>query len=441
MTAKPRATRVDVAVLGAGLTGMSAAYHLRAAGVSCRVFEREARPGGHAVTIEDSGYRFDRTGHLLHLKDDALEALARSWMGPDHQRVARKSAVWSHGVYTRYPFQANAFGLPPAVAFECVMGFVRASQSPAPAPANFEEYCLTTFGKGISEHFMIPYNSRLWGVSPREISAEWCQRFVPVPSLEDVIAGAVGLGDRELGYNVSFLYPTRGIGQLSDGLAAALGDVELEKNLRSIDGARRELCFDDEVVSYQHLVSTIPLPPLVRLCGDAPPNVVAAAARLRCTHLHYLDVALSEPAGQPYHWIYVPEERYPFYRVGCYSHFSSAMAPRGGAGLYVELVDRREPDVAELMPRVTAALCEMGIVRDASAVAFVRPRRIDYAYVVFDHDYYPALAAIRPFLAARGIVSTGRYGGWNYSSMGDALAYGREAAQQILARRAEGQGG
>jgi protoporphyrinogen oxidase len=83
----------------------------------------------------------------------------------------------------------------------------------------------------------------------------------------------------------------------------------------------------------------------------------------------------------------------------------------------------------------------MGIVRDASAVAFVRPRRIDYAYVVFDHDYYPALAAIRPFLAARGIVSTGRYGGWNYSSMGDALAYGREAAQQILARRAEGQGG
>src|SRR5690606_7319064 len=148
------------------------------------------RPGGHAVTIEEGGYRFDRTGHLLHVRDERLRELALGWIGPEHRWIERRSVVWSHGVYTRYPFQANTHGLPPQVAYECVMGFLeaRAAAPGASRPASFEEFCYATFGKGISEHFMIPYNTRLWGVSPREVTAEWCRRFVPIPTLEDVIA-------------------------------------------------------------------------------------------------------------------------------------------------------------------------------------------------------------------------------------------------------------
>ena len=82
-----------------------------------------------------------------------------------------------------------------------------------PEPNNFEEFCLAHFGEGISRHFMIPYNTRLWGVHPSEITADWCSRFVPLPRLEDVIAGAVGMNDRELGYNVRFVYPRLGIGE------------------------------------------------------------------------------------------------------------------------------------------------------------------------------------------------------------------------------------
>jgi protoporphyrinogen oxidase len=281
---------------------------------------------------------------------------------------------------------------------------------------------------------MIPYNSRLWGVRPSAISAKWCQRFVPVPTLEDVIAGAVGLHDRELGYNIRFVYPKRGIGQLSEGLAADLGDVELSRAPRRIDSARREIVFDDETVSYELLVSTAPLPSLVSLCSDAPPEVKEAASRLCCTHLYYLDVALSEPCGKPYHWIYVPEPKYPFYRVGCYSSFSAEMAPPGKACLYVELVDRAEPDLDLLLPAVARGLVEMGLIASADAIAFTRLRRIDYAYVIFDHHYEESLEVVRSFLEKNSIVGTGRYGGWNYSSMGDALAFGRQAAELAAER-------
>ena len=429
-----------VAILGAGLTGMSAAIELGRRGVGYRIFEKLAQPGGHAVTIEEDGFRFDRTGHLLHLKSDALRAEVLDWIGPDHLQIQRRSVIWSNGVYSRYPFQANTFGLPAQVAYDCVQGFLAAHfAKDKPQPTNFEEFCLYHFGEGISRHFMIPYNSRLWGVHPREISSSWCQRFVPLPRLEDVIAGAVGLNDRELGYNANFIYPRLGIGQLAQGMARRLPSLELGRSPLRIELGTRRLLFEQEQVPFDVLLSSIPLPRLLELMDEVPPLVRKAAAKLRCSHLHYLDVALRRKSGKDFHWAYVPEEKYPFYRVGCYSHFSAALAPAGKSALYVELADRSPPDLERLLPEVARGLIELGVIDSAHEIEFARARRIDHAYVIFDHEYFAALDVIRPFLAASRIISTGRYGDWNYSAMEDAILFGKAAAEQaILARRSAG---
>jgi protoporphyrinogen oxidase len=434
MNSESKSASVPVAILGAGLTGMSAAIELGRRDIGYRIFEKLAQPGGHVVTLEDSGFRFDRTGHLLHLKNDALRAEVLEWIGPDHLQIQRRSVIWSNGVYTRYPFQANTFGLPPQVAYECVQGFLAAHfAKDKPTPTNFEDFCLDHFGAGISRHFMIPYNSRLWGVHPREITSDWCQRFVPLPRLEDVIAGAVGLNDRELGYNSNFIYPRLGIGQLAQGMARRVPTIELGKSPRRIELATRRLLFDDEQVSFDVLLSSIPLPRLIELLDEVPEPVRRASAKLRCSHLHYLDVALRRTSGRDFHWAYVPEEKYPFYRVGCYSHFSPALAPPGKSSLYVELADRSPPDLEQLLPRVASGLIEMGIIDAPDEIEFARARRIDYAYVIFDHEYFAALDVIRPFLDASRIISSGRYGDWNYSSMEDAIAFGKAAAERALA--------
>jgi protoporphyrinogen oxidase len=425
--------RVPVAVLGAGLTGLSAALELERAGVPHRVFEKLAFPGGHAVTLEEDGFRFDRTGHLLHLRDPEMRRDVLEWLEGDVREITRRSVVWSNGVYTRYPFQANTFGLPPAVAYECVAGFIAAHfATNKPEPRNFEEFCLAHFGEGITRHFMAPYNSRLWGVPPSEITSAWCQRFVPLPKLEDVIAGAVGVVKNELGYNQTFLYPRLGIGELPKAMFRRTSHVELGRAPTAIDLARRTLELAGERVEFDVLVSSVPLPVLIGLCRDAPPEVHAAAAKLRATHLHYLDVALEAPPRTDFHWAYVPEAKYPFYRVGCYSHFSADLAPPGKASLYVELADRAEPELARVLPEVVSGLVEMGVLTGPEHVRFARARRIDYAYVIFDHAYYDALSVIEPFLAEARIVSDGRYGRWTYCSMEDALLMGRRSARRAL---------
>ena len=415
-------------ILGAGLTGLSAGYHLQD---DFEIHERRSHAGGLVVTHAENGYRFDVTGHLLHLRTPEMAALVHDLLGDTLNVVERRSRVFSCGVYTRYPYQSNTYGLPPEVAFECIMGYLKTRERQVPVEdlKTFEQFCHAYFGEGFSKHFMIPYNTKLWGVHPRDITAEWCSRFVPLPRLEDVIAGAVGMHSRELGYNVRFHYPRDGIGVLPKALSARL-QHHIHYNCApvGINWRDRKIIFQDREVSYDVLISTAPLDTLVRLLQDPPEAVRSAGARLRCNPLWYLDVALTVPCGQDFHWAYVPEEKYPFYRVGCYSHFSADMAPEGKACLYVELASREQPVMSSLMPQLVQGLIDMQIIQRERDIAFVRPRHIDHAYVLFDHNCYDALRHIRPFLAEHHILSCGRYGSWDYSSMEDALLGGRNAA-------------
>ncbi len=419
-----------IQILGAGLTGMSAAHHL---GADYELHERLNHVGGHAVTRERDGFRFDRTGHLLHLRDPEIRAWIERLIGDQCVLVQRKSRIFSHGVYTRYPYQANTFGLPADVAYECVMGYLAALAAEActPEPETFEEFCLRYFGAGFSKHFMIPYNEKLFGLHPRHVTAEWCSRFVPRPRLEDVVAGAVGKNNVELGYNTSFLYPSMGIGVLTTAIEAALSRrPRLGHAPRAVDWRARRLVFADGEIPYDVLISTMPLDRLIATLVDPPPAVAEAGRRLRVNRLYYLDIALKGPCRVDLHWVYVPERRYPFYRVGCYSNFSARMAPPGQANLYVELASRSEPDMEMLGPVVAGHLVEMGIIAEPGQILFAELQCIDNAYVLYDHAYAGALDTIRPFLEEERIISAGRYGGWNYSSMEDALLFGRDAARR-----------
>ncbi|MBI5500245.1 MAG: FAD-dependent oxidoreductase [Deltaproteobacteria bacterium] len=411
------------------MAGLATAARLRS---GYRLLEASDRVGGLCATAVDEGFRFDVTGHLFHSRDAEIRAWIESMLGPRLLRIERRSRIFSHGVYTRFPFQANTFGLPPAVAFECLKGFFEAwdrRDSYAGPPRDFDDFIRRYFGDGIARHFMVPYNTKLWGVAPREMSSAWTDRFVPKPSRDDVVAGAVGLNDRELGYNATFLYPRGGIGELPEAIHRRLAiPAELGTAVLGIEVRRRIALTTRGPVPYRRLVTTMPLQRLGLLLRGAPAWVARAASRLRCTSLAYLDVALERRPGNDYHWSYVPEERYPFYRVGAYSNFSPALVPRGKGSLYVELASRR-PFRRSHLPAVVRGLRELGLIRREGDIRFVRPRRIPFAYVVYDHAWEKARARLHAFLAENGILSCGRYGSWEYSAMEDALLAGRDAAR------------
>jgi len=425
-----------VVVLGGGLTGISAARHL---GSDWLLFEKEDRLGGHARTDEREGFLFDKTGHWLHLRDPYTQGLVRDLLPGGLLPVERRARVFSSGVLTRYPFQANLHGLPPEVVSECLTGVIEArARKWEGEPRDFAEYCLRHFGAGISRHFMIPYNRKLWGVDPSDITSAWCSRFVPIPKLEDIVAGAAGAAPPEMGYNISFLYPrTGGIETLTRALAAGLSGGEIRRGcaLESLDWRGRRVTAGGSTIRYRAMVATVPLPELLRRSANLPADVEDAAAKLRCTSVRYLNVALRRSPDVDYHWIYVPEERYPFYRVGIYTNAVPAMAPAGRGSLYVELSDRGPtPTLDSVLRDVVPGLIAAGAMRSPEDLVFAELRELRYAYVVFDHNYYTALGTIVPFLEANRIYPRGRYGSWVYNSMEDCILAGRDVAAVIRER-------
>jgi protoporphyrinogen oxidase len=428
-----------VVILGGGLTGISAAVHLRSPWV---LFEKEARLGGHARTDERDGYRFDKTGHWLHLRDPAVKQMVSEILPGQMVPVERKARVFSNGVLTRYPFQANLHGLPPEVVKECLLGVIEAQKQQGGQPGNFEEYCLKHFGAGISKHFMIPYNEKIWGVPPREITAAWCSRFVPLPNLEQVVAGAVGAGPAEMGYNVSFLYPKSGgietfTRALQTRMQSDTGQVHTSASPDLVDYRRREVTVGGEVIPYQAVVASLPLPELLKRMPGLPPEIEEHASRLRCTTLRYLNIATRSPPPADWHWIYVPEKKFPFYRVGIFTNAVASMAPPGTGSLYVELADRGA--ISDAVVRQCAeALAQAGALASPEDILFADRKEIEYAYVVFDQHYYAATHAIFHFLESHAIYPRGRYGAWTYNAMEDCVLAGREVAATIDAFTAAG---
>ena len=428
--------QTDILILGAGLAGISAALHARS---PYRLIEESDRVGGLCKTDVREGFAFDATGHWLHLRDPGIRSLAEEVLPGGWVAVQRRAGIWSHRRFTRYPYQVNTHGLPPEVIAENVLGFIDAHFGEAGRalrerePRNFAEFILRHLGEGFAKNFMFPYNAKLWTVHPREMSTAWMGRFVPRPTVEQVVRGALGLEGDQAGYNASFIYPRRGgIEGFVSALASRL-PIAAECGVRPVaidPSARTARLSTGEEISWRRIIATIPLPELVRLCAGAPAAVAEAAAQLRAVTVTYVNVAARGSGGPSFQWVYLPEDRYAPYRVGSASAAVPSLAPPGCQSFYVEFSagGPLPPDAVER--QAVETLLDLGFLRAREDVLFTEARAIPNAYVVYDERYGPARAEIVTWLEAREILVAGRYGRWEYSSMEDALLTGRECARK-----------
>ena len=431
-------------ILGGGLAGLATAYFL---GRPWRLIEKTDRVGGLVKTERlEGGFLFDPTGHWLHLRDPEIkERVTTEWLPDGLVTIERKSAIFSRGVFTRFPYQVNTDGLPPEVISENLIGFIEAHYGEkgrelrAREPKNFAEFILKHLGEGFAKNFMIPYNHKLWTVHPSQLSAAWCGRFVPKPTLKEVIDGALGVGKNSIGYNASFLYPkSGGIESLAKAILAHLraGEVHLNVEPVAIDWKAKEMRLSDGTqLRYSHLVSTIALPALVQRLAQSsagvPGEVLAAAKKLRATTVTHVSVGVRGPNRQPWHWIYLPEETFKAYRIGSPSAVYPPLAPAGHCSFYVEYSHHGDLSKQQCERYALDDLLQARMIHRSEDVLFAKASEIPHAYVLYDDAYGPAKAEILKFLELAGIQTAGRYGQWEYSSMEDAILAGRECAGRL----------
>jgi len=423
-----------IIIVGAGLSGLSAAWHLRKQGLEPVIFEKEPEAGGLCRSKKVGGFTFDTDGHLLHFKHPYAFELVRGLLNGNLKEHRKNSWIYSYGRYTRSPFQANLYGLPPAVIKECLVEFIRSSADGyAKQHTNFLDWINHKFGKGIARHFMLPYNTKFWTVHPRDMNCLWLDGFIPTPSLRRVIEGTVHESKKPLGYNAHFWYPKKGgIGQLALGLARHIKHIFTDTRVIKIEPHKKEITLSSgRRERYDYLISTAPLPELPLMMSDIPREMLVSFGQLKWNSIYNINLGFAKPDGSGRHWIYFPEKNFSFFRVGFYHTFSPSLVPADLSSLYAEVSysKGRPLDKAGILSRVEDDLRAVGILGDRDQIYCRQVNDIDYGYPIYDKHYEQARAAIMQYLHARDIFPCGRYGSWGYFSMEGAIMDGKRVAE------------
>ncbi|MBU0549581.1 MAG: FAD-dependent oxidoreductase, partial [Candidatus Omnitrophica bacterium] len=304
-------TRKRIFILGAGLAGLSAAWHLQRQGIECRVLEKEAEVGGLCRSRKLGDFTFDYSGHLLHFKHKYTLRLVKDLLNSNFVRHKRSAWVYSFNRFSRYPFQANLYGLPKSIVKDCLLEFVRVHRNGSKVENNcsFREWIYKTFGKGIANYFMIPYNAKFWTVPLENLTCEWIDGFIPIPTLDQIVKGTIKASRQNLGYNAFFWYPRQGgISEVVEAFSASVKNIFKQCRITKIDLERKEIGLNGgQKEKFDFLISTIPLPEMTHLLAGIPKDISARFKNLSWNSIFNLNLGIERKLTDSWHWIYFPE--------------------------------------------------------------------------------------------------------------------------------------
>src|SRR5256886_16090392 len=215
--------------MGAGPAGLTAAYELLKREVAVTVVEKDPKQvGGLARTVEHNGYRFDIGGHRFFSKNDEVEALWTEILGPEMLNRGRLSRIYYRGRFFAYPIQAvNAlWNLGPLEAVLCLASYGHARLRPIKNPKTLEQWVRNQFGWRLFNIFFKTYTEKVWGISTKELSADWAAQRIK--SLDLLLVLKSALLPRRKSTNRddivttlihSFRYPRLGPGQMWERVA------------------------------------------------------------------------------------------------------------------------------------------------------------------------------------------------------------------------------
>jgi len=431
-------------IIGAGPAGLGAAWRLTELGYhNFTLLERESYVGGLASSFVDAaGFTWDIGGHVLHSHYPYFDGVFESVMQGEYFTHERESWVMVGNRYVPFPFQNNIHRLPVGIRDACFRGLQSVDRKGQQKPSHFSEWIIATYGKGIAEHFMYPYNHKVWAYPLELMSYQWvADRVAPVDI--DRIAENIKKkqDDVSWGPNAVFRYPKHGgTGDIWQRVAARFAKkIHCNTEVDSIDVKNKLIrVHQGGMLRYDELFTSMPLDRLTRITnGISVPSDTGALV-----HSAVTVVGIGVSGNVPEHlktkcWIYFPDAKVPFFRATVLSNYSPFNAPAGTWSLLTEISSSKDVPLpaGDIAAAVIKAARKIGIIPKSAKVVDVWSRTSSYGYPTptLGRDAYvdPVLAV----LENAGIHSRGRFGMWKYevSNQDHTFMQGVEWAESIVA--------
>jgi protoporphyrinogen oxidase len=443
---------VDVAIIGAGPAGLTAAYQLTKLGYSVTVIEKDpVYVGGISRTVEHDGFRFDIGGHRFFSKSKEVVDLWNEILPDDFIERPRMSRIYYEGKFYSYPLRGFEALMNLGIwrSAMCMLSYAKAKAFPTKNPRSFEQWVVNQFGHKLYSIFFKTYTEKVWGMPCDEMSADWAAQRIKGLSLGGAVIDGL---KRSLGLNKrrndgmavktlleTFRYPRQGPGMMWD---AARDKVLAGGNRVLMGTALHQISQDqatgrwrvaarrgDEMLTINagHVISSAPMR---ELAGRIHPLPATLPNALDLNYRDFLTVALMIRSEDlfPDNWIYIHDPRVKVGRVQNFRSWSPEMVPDEalacvgleyfcfeGDGLWSASDD-------DLVALATKELATLGLA-DPATVVGGRVVRQEKAYPVYDDAYRTNVEEMRGELEARypTLHLVGRNGMHRYNNQDHAM--------------------
>ena len=425
---------MKIGILGGGLAGISTAYFLRNYG--CEVLEEFSRIGGHCKTKKKNGFSYDMGGHIIFSKDKEILNFVLKKLKGNIKSYYRNNQIWFKKRFVKYPFENGLYALDKGDIFECLYHFIN-NNYPAPK-TNFKEWIYHTFGKGIAEKYLIPYNRKIWKTNPEELGLDWVEGRVPKPPAEDIIKSAIGIQTEGYTHQLNFWYPqNNGIESLVLALSKDVKKVVLNYKVKKVKKTANSWivsnCEDER--KYDAIISTMPLPELLPCLEDVPKHIIDAINSLKYNAIIIVMIGLNKVKFIDKFAVYVVDENILYHRLCFYTFLQADHAPSGKHTVTAEITYYPGDKISkmsneEIINHVIKTMEQEGFIdsKDVCETDLVNAR---YGYVVNTIGYLDKLKIIRGYFDSIGIHLCGRFAEFQYLNTDAVIRHAFELAKKI----------
>ncbi len=428
-------------VLGSGMAGFGAAYHLNGAKIRPTVYEQSSYYGGHTASFRDAkGFLFDLGPHISFTKDERIQNLFAKYVDDRFEQVQINLANYWRGIRITHPAQLHLNALPIDLRVEIISDFVKEQQGPERKINQYEDWLVASYGRKFAELFPMQYTRKYHTTEASNMSTDWLGPRMYRPNFEEMLRGALAPWKPETHYISHFRYPSEGgfLRYLKD--LPNLADLKLEHQVVAIDPKRREVKFSSGLVTgYDALISSIALPDLLPMIAGAPKDVVDASQRLACSTCVLVNVGVNRADLSDSQMTYFYDQDIRFTRLSFPHMLSAANVPPGCGSIQCEVYFSKKyrpltirPE--ELIEPVISDLRRSGIIRDSDEILARGARVVKFANVIFDVERATLIETVHGYLRDIGIAYCGRYGDWGYMWTDESFISGERAAATALSR-------
>lgn len=433
-----------VVVLGGGLSGLSTAYYLQKLDWvdSVRVLESDDRTGGLAKSLFVEGYTYDIGPHIIFSKNKEILDELLGFIEVGTNKIKRSNEIYYKGQLVQYPFENDLSKLPAEDLEYCIRAF-NSNPYEDYVPQNMLQFFLKTFGEGITNVYLRPYNEKIWKFDPSCMNTSMVER-IPKPTKEEIRRSASGETIEGYLHQLYFEYPSsRGIGAICEGVYNKLDKEKCTVSLNSkvirvshTDGIYKVTTDQGECVEGDLLISTMPIHDFVKATENVPDNVYNAMEGLKYNSILIAFVRTPYDMYGEHYAYTVPDKDVIFHRISKMDFLGDNYHKDGEATFMVEIT-YRDGDVFSNMSdeiikeKIAKGFLDIQIAKNLEDVEVLNMTRHKYAYVIYDLNHTENMEVIRNYYQENSIFLNGRFGNFEYWNMDKVLEESKYLCERL----------